>query len=606
MNTWSHRIAIAIILSLSATLLNAGITGAVNNNSADTNDVYVTVQNGMVQGALVHIDRTAHFFPALPPELSGLDYVKTANDDKATTGLSVDLTLDGPTMLYLSLDNRIGNLNTATPPSLGTGSSTQWVKDQGWAMTTNTWAKVGDEDNPYTVYTFICFTNEFTLYGQNANGNMYSVAGGPFTNTVIPYASIDIGPNGQRIEPGWVGLPDAPNNYASGTNYNPTAIRTKTSDTINFSIDTIDWRDKGNTTNIESLVYMAEDFVKHNDSKVSLTLDGLHKGHYSATSYHLDAYATQSPRIQVFVSDCVSSDRLQPTFGDSYFDIGGVNNLTTSNINETAATFEFWANGTDPVVLRFYGTPGRSRDETEDETPINGLDLVLDTASVPPALEPYALIDIGPEEQRVVTNGIALPGASANESNNQNYGPTDLTADDDSTFQFTIDSLNTNGVKTGNIDWRDRGNSTNATNNNTIVEIGEDFVKNSSGMVRVTLGGLKAGNYKITSFHTDPSFTQCEEILAYTTDADGTAVRQTLSGDAGFSTKPLNSMTDESIKGSATTFNVRSDGSSDIILYFDGTAAVDHETPLNGLQIEKIIDMSPPPVYPKGTILLLQ
>jgi len=36
-----------------------------------------------------------------------------------------------------------------------------------------------------------------------------------------------------------------------------------------------------------------------------------------------------------------------------------------------------------------------------------------------------------------------------------------------------------------------------------------------------------------------------------------------------------------------------------------GTAAVTKETPLNGLQIERIIDTSLPPVYPKGTILML-
>jgi len=71
--------------------------------------------------------------------------------------------------------------------------------------------------------------------------------------------------------------------------------------------------------------------VKHNHSLITLTLQNLRKGRYSATTYHIDADATQSPRIQVFVSDSLSSERLQSTQGNAYTAIGGVHNLTTSN-----------------------------------------------------------------------------------------------------------------------------------------------------------------------------------------------------------------------------------------------------------------------------------
>jgi hypothetical protein len=337
-----------------------------------------------------------------------------------------------------------------------------------------------------------------------------------------------------------------------------------------------------------------------------MTLSNLYAGHYSATSYHIDASNSQSPRIQVFVSDTVSNERLQPTHADSWLSIGGVNNLTPSNILRTANSFEFWANGTDPVILRFNGTPGRSN-SGKFLTPLNGIDLVLNTTLEPITLTPFALIDVGPSGQRAVTNGIGLAGAPANQINNYNYDPTALTADDGSSFTFTIDNLNTNGVTTGSIDWRDRGDS---ILTNELSHLGEDHVKNNSGIVRVTLGDLPKGNYRIVSYHIDASepsgYQQCEEILVYVTDQNGNAVLQNLSGDADDTTRPFNNLTDQSIRATATAFEISSDGSNDIILYFDGTAAVDTEVPLNGLRIEKIINPNLPPVYPKGTLLIFR
>ena len=600
--------ASAVVSLLTVGNISAGITGVVNTGSNDPTDVYVAVAQGMAEGAEVHIDR-AHTFSTLPDFLTGIDYVKTANDDKNAAGLTLDLTLDEPVTLYLSLDNRIGNNLATNPPTLGGGSATQWVIDQEWVQTTQTWEKVGDLGKPYTVYTHICLASNVTLFGQNYSGNMYSLAAAPYTNPVTRYASIDIGPNGQRLEPGWSGLTAAPATDVSNVSYGPTNVQSRVFKDIILSGSLLDWRDRGNSTNNQSLVRVGEDFVKRNDGKYTLTLDDLPQGHYTATSYHLDPGNSQCPRIQVYVSDCVSADRLQPTYGNAYAAVGGVNGLTTSNIAETATSFEFWSNGTDPVTLRFQGTPGisaRSNPQViERESPVNGLDLMLNTATPLIALEQLVFIDIGPDGQRVVTNGIALPGAPGY-ANNQNYPATELTADDGSTFTLKIDSLNTNGVKTGGIDWRDRGDSISYTNGHELAVLGEDFIKNNLGMIRVTLGGLKAGSYRVESYHTDSDTTQCEEIFVYVTDADGTAVLQRLAGDAGSTRVAINSMTDESIKATGSAFEIRSDGSNDVIIYFDGTGAGDKEAPLNGVRIEKIIDTTLPPVYPKGTILMMQ
>jgi len=576
-----YWIAIGMLTGWATVAVQAGLTGAVNNNSADPGDVYQISLGDQANGELVHLDRT-HTFTGLPAEMLGLDYVLTANDDKAAATFSLDLTFDTRTKLYLSIDNRAGDNNTGTPPALG-GGTMDWVLDQGWEQTSTTWAKGGDAANPYTVYTLVCLGSSHTLYENNA-GNMYSVAAAPYTNTLVPYATIDIGPNGQRIETGAEGLTGQPAHNQSGS-YGPTAVSGKTSDSFDFSITSVDWRDRGDSTSSDELVLIGEDFVKHNGGTFTLTLDGLRGGRYAATSYHIDPGFSQCPRVQVYVTDGISSNRLQSTQGDAGT-LLALNSLTTAIVSNSAASFEFWSNGTDPVVLRYHGTPGRSNDTSDDETPINGLDLVLDLHSRAPLIEPFALIDIGPNGQRVVADGIGFPNAPNNGNNGVNYGPQNLIAANGVLFNLKIDNQNPAGTPVGGIDWRDRGNSTSP---DTLAMLGEDFIKNNLGMIRVTLGGLPRGSYRVVSYHIDgQGLLQCEEVLVYVTDDAGTAVLQDLSGDADHTAQALNSLTDRGVQATASAFEIESNGSDDILLYFDGTGAADDEVPLNGLRIEGI------------------
>ena len=583
-----HGVVMVLSMVLAACTSRAAITGAANNNSLDGGDTYLVSLGDLANGELVNIDRT-HTVSGLPAELQDADYVLTANDDKTAGSVSVDVSFDTITTMYLSIDYRVGDNNGGNPPVLG-GGVMDWVVSQGWQDTGLSWAKAEDAAYPFRVYTLTCLDGAHTFYEQNDGGsrNMYSIAAKPRAAGLIPYAFIDIGPNGQRVEAGGTGLSGAPANNANGASYGPTTLPGFTDQAVDFSISSVDWRDRGDATGSDALVRIGEDFVKHNDGTVTLTLAGLLGGRYQATSYHQDASNTQTPRIQVFVSDSISTNRLQTAQGDASQPTTNVNGLTTGVMTNGSMSFEFWSNGSDPVVLRFNGTPGKSNQVLDDETPVNGLKLELDLDSRAPLIKPFALIDVGPNGQRVVADGVGLPSAPGNGNNGLNYGPQNLVAANGALFSLRIDNQNTSGIPVGGIDWRDRGNS---SSTQTLALLGEDHAKNNNGMIRVTLGGLPRGTYRIVSFHNDGNTSnnlQCEDVRVYITDANGVAVLQELSGDADHAAQTLNSITDQGLQGTASAFEIESNGSDDVIIYFDGTGATDKEAPLNGLRIEGI------------------
>jgi hypothetical protein len=70
-------------------------------------EAYEVVQDGLVAGALVYIDRS-FTFSSIPASLEGATYIKTANDDKCSSGdsfLSFDVNQD--VTIYVAHDNRI-------------------------------------------------------------------------------------------------------------------------------------------------------------------------------------------------------------------------------------------------------------------------------------------------------------------------------------------------------------------------------------------------------------------------------------------------------------------------------------------------------------------
>jgi len=586
---------------LAAAGAHAALVSVTNTNSVDPNDVYQLSLGDLANGELVNIDRT-HAFTNLPAALAGLDYVVTANDDKTSSNLSVTVEFDVASTLYLSIDNRVGDNNTGNPPALG--GAMGWVIDQGWQQTDMSWFKIGDTNNPFTVYRLVSLGRSHTFHEQNNGGgrNMYSIAVDELDPGPFRYALVDIGPNGQRVEPGATSLSGAPNNSVNATNYGPVSLNAVgTYDAFDLEIAALDWRDRGNAaaSNITDLVLLGEDFVKHNDGTITLILNDLPNGRYTATSYHHDPANTQSPRIQVYVSDAVSEERLQPAQGDASQATTNVNGLTAEVMTNSSMTFAFYADGSDPVTLRFNGTPGRSNTAADDETPVNGLELILEREITIPGYRDFALIDIGPNTQRVENAAMGLPGAPGNGNNGSNYGPVTMTNGAGNVFTIAIDNVGTNGAPIGRIDWRDRGDSPGIE---PLVRLGEDFVKNNGGMIRVILGGLPAGTYRVVSCHMESgNITQCEDIRVYVTDVAGDNVLQELSGDADHTTTSVANLTTRQIMSTASAFSIEANGSDDVVIVFDGTAATDTEVPLNGLRLQTFLSEAP-----GGTVVIVR
>lgn len=79
----------------------------INNLVVANNGAYEIIENGLAEGALVYIDRV-YTFSGVPSTFAGATYIKTANDDKSSTGTSF-LTFDTNQTLavYIAHDDRI-------------------------------------------------------------------------------------------------------------------------------------------------------------------------------------------------------------------------------------------------------------------------------------------------------------------------------------------------------------------------------------------------------------------------------------------------------------------------------------------------------------------
>ena len=195
----------------------------------------------------------------------------------------------------------------------------------------------------------------------------------------------------------------------------------------------------------------------------------------------------------------------------------------------------------------------------------------------------FVFLDIGPNGQRVEPGALDISGIGSG-TNNTNNSYVGLVADTGDMFDLSITNNNTAGVATGGIDWRDRGNGS----TDSLVRLGEDFVKNNAGFIELTFSGLPAGLYTATSYHVDPDFDQAEDIHVFITDALGTDVDAGQVGDADFSAGGAGGLTTAEVAGSSIMdFSFFSDGVNDVILVFDGaTNSGDNETPLNGLFLQ--------------------
>ncbi|MHC4675666.1 MAG: PA14 domain-containing protein, partial [Planctomycetota bacterium] len=139
----------------------------------------------LVEEAEAFVDRT-HQYEQIPASLIGLQYVKTANDNKGAGNYELDVTISQLATVYLFLDNRMGGAGGGelTNPNLVAAGMT-WVTTLGFTDTGDNIAfdesADGDIDQWSSVFSAVFPAGTITFLQQDDGGgrNMYGVAAAP-------------------------------------------------------------------------------------------------------------------------------------------------------------------------------------------------------------------------------------------------------------------------------------------------------------------------------------------------------------------------------------------------------------------------------------------
>ena len=144
-------------LPLADVIVNVVETGG-DNEATDTitakwtgQTFPISVANEPVPGAVVGQSYTVGYFgshspsfvdrnhrytnavPAsIPSYLAGGQYIMSGNDNRDNGGYLLDVTISQNADVYLLIDNRLGDTNTANPPTFD-ATHMQWVVNEGWA-----------------------------------------------------------------------------------------------------------------------------------------------------------------------------------------------------------------------------------------------------------------------------------------------------------------------------------------------------------------------------------------------------------------------------------------------------------------------------------------
>jgi hypothetical protein len=225
----------------------------------------------------------------------------------------------------------------------------------------------------------------------------------------------------------------------------------------------------------------------------------------------------------------------------------------------------------------------------------------------------FGVIDIGAIGGRAepgALGGIEI-GGGANNVNGTNLPPVLLTSLTGHPFTIALDNLDRNGVATGGLDWRDRGDapSTGGTSAISIplLRLAEDHVKNNLGILHMTLGQLPAGIYEMTAYTMDVENSQSERIQILVDNGNGSGYVDTGAVSSAVFPTPPGAASPFNPGGSgesfvypdliagnivpntfATTFTFTADGVNNVQVLFDGTLATDREVPLAGLSINYV------------------
>jgi hypothetical protein len=202
-------------------------------------------------------------------------------------------------------------------------------------------------------------------------------------------------------------------------------------------------------------------------------------------------------------------------------------------------------------------------------------------------------------------------GTVAPLTNATNFPSTTFTSLTGDQFTLEINNLDVSGAAIGGIDWRDRGD---APGGDDLARVGEDFVKNNGGVIRLTLGSIPAGQYSVQSFHVDPENSQSNRIRVFVSDSTQNFALQPTQGTAGnqAGTNPggagLTALDAATVLASSANFTFTSNGTSPITFVFDGRESpnLDNEAPLNGLVITQVPEPTSAALLGLGGLALLR
>ncbi len=252
------------------------------------------------------------------------------------------------------------------------------------------------------------------------------------------------------------------------------------------------FRDRSDVTH--AMGDLAEDFAfSATNSGLNLSLGSLLPGYYEIATYHHDQTSYINGTLDLSVSDARSNGR---TAAQGVAITGG---STPTTIGST--TVSFHSDGVNPIVIHMDRN-------TANHALLNGFQLA-------PAAESLR-VDFGLTGQDVQNGFHAFTrGTGTTGQQNETY-----TSGLGSTGSVTV-SLAGAG---NSLSWRDRGSSTAPQ----LPDVAEDFVFNLT-YLELTLSGLDANQYLLTTYHHDLSHTGSDlEIAVWDAAGEGRVVEPAL------------------------------------------------------------------------------
>jgi len=184
------RLLVLVVVSVTAwmvpgpTVQAQYISGIERRNSA--NNAPVIAETLLSENVPSFVDRS-YAYVQVPPEITGAQYVKMANNDKMVGDFELDVTLAGDAVLLLFIDNRVGNDGLIEHPADYAGITPDLATEMAWAANmgfVDTGIDIGVDENANglatywsSVYSKTVSAGIITLFELNEGGrNMYGVA----------------------------------------------------------------------------------------------------------------------------------------------------------------------------------------------------------------------------------------------------------------------------------------------------------------------------------------------------------------------------------------------------------------------------------------------